>query len=229
MAGRQGRTRADGSGRRGWRDWHGRFLQLARGPIGRRAVMAPKADPKRDLVEVLDLTGGLDRRTSPTLLKPDRSRQNLNARLSVAGRWIPRPGWDRFSTSDLNVNRLQGSDRIYLSGLAPFTLLAGNGIVHQISDTGTIGSALLSGLSSQNAIQFPSDATMVIVLDDSSQPKKSIDGTTWTALGIEAPTVAASLAVTTGGSLIAAHQYEAAYTYEGSLNAFESNESPVGT
>lgn len=184
-------------------------------------------EPKRDLVEVLDLTGGLDRRTSPTLLKPDRSRQNHNARLSVAGRWTPAPGWETFSTTTLS-GRVQGGARIYLSGVAPFTLAAFAGSVYKPSDVGVYGAAVLSGLSANNAVDFPSDATMVAVFDGSSQPKRSVDGTTWVALGVVAPTVAASLGVTTGGSLIAAHQYEAAYTYEGNLDAFESNESPVG-
>ncbi|HXJ44088.1 MAG TPA: hypothetical protein VNH18_32675, partial [Bryobacteraceae bacterium] len=175
------------------------------------------------LVNVSDLTGGIDRRTAPTLLKPDRSRRNRNARLSVAGRWIPRPGWVQRSTTNLGHDRGQGGTRVYIDGVDPFLLYGFNGDVYRPTDAGVFGSAVLTGLDATNQFDFPSDAQIVAVFDGVNVPKKSEDGTTWTQMGITAPTVAPGLSATAGGSLTSGNTYEVAYTYRDTGLALSSN------
>ena len=181
------------------------------------------------LVQVNDLTGGIDRRTSPTLLKPDRARKLMNSRLSVVGRWIPRPGWEQFSTTSLGNDRPNGGQRIYLSDTDPFTLFGYQGDLYKTTDAGVFGSSVLSGLDNANPYCFPFDAEIVAVFDGITQPQKSQDGTTWTQLGITAPSAAPVVTAVAGGSLIDTNQYGFSYTYQNDALGDESNESAEGT
>lgn len=181
-------------------------------------------------VQVSDLTGGLDRRVSPTQMAPERSRRLRNAKISVAGEWQPRSGWASWMTTTMGSGRAQGAARIYLDGVAPFTLAAHSGSIYKPSDAGVRGSAVLSGRHASNPVFFPFDTILAAVFDASSVPQKTQDGTTWTQLGITAPAAAPSLSASAGGSLITAHQYEFSYSYgdEAGL-ATESNEGPTAT
>lgn len=181
------------------------------------------------LMNVSDLTGGIDRRTAPTLLKPDRARRLRNARLSVAGRWIPRPGWDQTSTTSLGSDRGQGGTRVYIDGVAPFLLYGFNGGVYRPSDAGVFGAAVLTGLDTTNAMDFPSDAQIVAVFDGVTVPKKSEDGTTWTQMGITAPTVVPGVSAVAGGSLTNGSTYAVAYAYKDSGLALSSNGGSAST
>lgn len=182
------------------------------------------------LMNVSDMTGGIDRRTAPTLLKPDRARRLRNARLSVAGRWIPRPGWVQRSTTSLGTDRGQGGTRVYIDGIDPFLLYGYGGSVYRPTDAGVMGSAVLTGLDATNAFDFPSDAEIVAVFDGVNTPKKSTDGTTWTQMGITAPSGAPTLsAVNAGGTLTDAHTFEVSYTYRDTGLALSSNGGTAAT
>ena len=101
---------------------------MARSSSPQKAQAAGKA-AKPTLVQVTDLTAGLDRRVAVTQMKPDRARRLRNVRVSVAGEWQPRPGWDDHSTASLGAGRPQGAARVYLEGVTPFTLGAWDGKV----------------------------------------------------------------------------------------------------
>ena len=93
------------------------------------------------------------------------------------------------------------------------------------SDAGVWGAAVLSGLHATNDIFFPYDRDMVAVLDGSNVPKKSTNGTTWTQVGITAPSVAPTASAVAGGSLTDASTYEFSYTYVDTALGAESNAS----
>src|SRR5688572_23475879 len=103
--------------------------------------MARSASPKTSqaagkaasptLVQVTDLTAGLDRRVAVTQMKPDRARRLRNVRISVAGEWQPRPGWDDHHTTSLGAGRPQGAERVYLEGVTAFNLFAWGGDVYK--------------------------------------------------------------------------------------------------
>lgn len=182
------------------------------------------------LITVQDMTGGLDRRTTATLLKPARARRLQNVRLSVAGRLIPRPGWMEMSDASLGNARMQGGTRAYLEGTDPFLLAAFNGEVYRPSDAGVMGSAVLTGLDTTNAIDFPFDSQIVAALDGVTAPKKSVDGTTWTPMGITAPVAGPTLTViNAGGTLTDAHTFGVAYGYRDSALGLTSNVGPTLT
>ena len=180
------------------------------------AKSSPKTQPIEDTLElagVEDLTAGVDLRRSPTLVQPTRARMLRNVSLQEPGAWQPYPGWLIFSTTSLGANRLQGADRIYLSGQSPFLLGAYAGSVYKPTDAGVWGSAVLAGLDASAEVYFAYDRTMVAVYDGVHAPKKSVDGTTWTAFGITPPGAPALSAVNASGTLVTAHTYEVAYTY----------------
>lgn len=162
-------------------------------------------------VPVEDLTGGLDQRKAATLLKPSRSRVLRNYSLREPGALIVWPGWLSFSTASLGSGRPQGGQRIYLGSAAPFTLAAWNGGVYKPSDAGLWGAAVSSGWSTTTEIFFPYDRDIVAILDGVTAAKKSVDGTTWTGLGIAAPAGAPTSADLAGGSLVADSVYEFSY------------------
>lgn len=189
----------------------------------RRSASAPS------LVQVTDLTGGLDRRVAPTLLKPTRARRLRNVRVSVVGEWQPRPGWATWLQTSMGTGRAQGAQRVYLNGVTPFTLAAHDGKVYAPTDAGVRGSAVVTGLSTTEPIAFPFDAELVAVFDGVNVPQKSVDGATWTQFGITPPT-APSATAAAGGSLIDGHEYEVSASYADAAGlSTESNESDTDT
>ena len=178
-----------------------------------------------ELLQVDDLSAGLDLRRSPSLLKPNRARRLRNWSLEEPGALVVYPGWLSYSTASLGAGRCQGGQRVYLSG-STFSLAAKAGSVYKPSDPGVWGSAVLTGLHATNECYFPYDRDLVAVFDGSNVPKKSTDGTTWTQLGITAPSVAPTAsAVNASGTLTDASTYEFSYSYVDTALGAESNES----
>lgn len=196
--------------------------QITRKSQSRRSGSAPS------LVQVTDLTGGLDRRVAATLLKPNRARRLRNVRVSVVGEWQPRPGWSDWLQTSMGDGRAQGAQRVYLDGVTPFTLAAHGGNVYKPTDAGVRGSAVVTGLSETEPIFFPFDAELAAVFDGVNVPQKTVDGSTWTQMGITPP-VAPSATKAAGGSLTDGHEYEVSATYADDDLATESNESAVDT
>jgi len=195
------------------------------------AVRAARATvaPVYQRLAVDDLSGGLDLRHSPTLVPSNRSRVLRNWSLQEQGALVVFPGWLSFSTTSLGGLRPQGAQRIYLSGLT-CTLAAYNGSVYKPDDAGVWGAAVLAGRSSTNEIYFPFDRDFVAVFDGTNIPKKTIDGTTWYQLGIDAPGAAPTLAAVAGGSLTNGSTYEISYSYKRAASpVHEGNESAVAT
>jgi hypothetical protein len=176
------------------------------------------------LLTVQDLSAGVDLRNAPSLMKPNRARRLRDWSLQEPGALLVYPGFASFSTSSLGSRRCQGGRRVYLSG-STFTLAADNGSIYKPSDAGVWGSAVLSGRHATNDIDFPYDRDLVAVLDGSTVPQKSTNGTTWTQMGITAPSVAPTASAVAGGSLTAASTYEASYTFTSSALGTESNAS----
>ena len=185
------------------------------------------AQAKTATITVSDLTGGIDRRSSPTLLQSNRAQQLTNVRLSVLGRWRPRPGWLNWSTTNLGAHVLQGAQRIYLNGIAPFTVAAYNGGLYRPTDLGVWGSATQTGLSTSAIVDLPSDAFLVGMINGTDTPLRSGDGTTWYNWTPAAPVSAPTVSYASGGSLIDGDTYEASYSYVSNLNSFPSNASPT--
>ncbi len=180
------------------------------------------------LFQVKDLTAGVNLRPSPTNIKPNQASRLINTLITSVGELGVYPGWTLKSASNLGSRRAQGGKRIYLAGTS-FTLAADNGNVYQPDDaTFTWGSAVLTGLSSTNIIEFVQDPFIAAVFDGASVPKYTANGTTWYQLGITAPLVP-GLALAAGGSLVASDVHEVTYTYLNTTLNQESNESPVAT
>lgn len=177
------------------------------------------------LMSVEDLSGGLDLRKAPTLLKPNRCRVCRNWSLREPGALVVFPGWETKSDTSAGSGRAQGGQRIYLEAVNPFTLLAHNGSVYKPSDGWVLGSAVSTGWDSSNQIYFPYDRDLVAIIDGATAAKKSTDGTTWTALGIAAPTSAPTTANLVGGSLVSGNTYEFSYSGRDDELLHEGNES----
>jgi hypothetical protein len=100
-----------------------------------------------------------------------------------------------------------------------------------VAEDATAGAPVITGLHATNDIFFPHDAEIVVVLDGSTVPQKSTNGTTWTQDGITPPVAAPTLAAGgASGSLIDGHDYEvsSAYADEDGLG-ITSNESATDT
>jgi hypothetical protein len=124
------------------------------------APVVDRAAPRVEIdllagARVSDLSGGLDQRKAPTLLKANRARVLQNWSLREPGALVVYPGWTTFSTASLGSGRPQGGQRIYLGSGTPFTLAAWNGGVYKPTDAGVWGAAVSSGWSSSNDIFFP--------------------------------------------------------------------------
>ena len=179
-----------------------------------------------ELLQVSDISAGLDLRKSPSLLKPNRARRLRNWSLSEPGALVVYPGWDLLSTSSLGNVRAQGGQRVYFGSGSPFMLAGYDGSVYKPSDAGVWGAAVLTGLNASNEMYFPHDRDLVAVFDGANVPKKSVDGTTWTQFGITAPSVApTATAVNAGGTLTDTSVYEFSYSYVDDGLVAESNES----
>lgn len=179
------------------------------------------------IVQVRDMTAGVNLRPSPTNVQPNQARRLLNTAISNTGELGVYPGYTSFMAS-LGSRRIQGGRRIYLDGLT-FTLIADNGNIYSPDDsTGGSGAALLSSLATTNLIDFVYDRDIVAVFDGSNVPKKSTDGTTWTQLGITAP-AAPTLSAVAGGSLVSGDTYEVSYAYYNSALGHVSNSTATAT
>lgn len=185
------------------------------------------------LLPVVGPAAGVDLRTSPTLLPPEKARTLVNLSLSEPGALVVRSGYQAFS-SRLSTGRIQGGQRVYLNTSIPsavstaFTLVGWHGGIYNVTDSGGFVSTTPSftGLSTAALLSFPSDRDLVAVMDGAMTPWKSTNGSSWTRLGIAAgdnPTVStqSSGAVTTG-------EYEIGYTYKDRDLAHESN-GPTGS
>lgn len=181
------------------------------------------------MLPVVGPSAGMDLRTSPTLLAPDRARNLVNFSLTEPGALVVRSGFVKFSTNSKGSRRAQGAQRVYLNTAIPaaastmFTLFGDNGSLYVASDSGGWSAAVLTGLST-NELSFPFDRDLVGVLDGTNLPKKSTDGTTWTRLGIapgvSGPTISS---LSTGG--LSSGDYEINFTYKDRGLAVESNGS----
>jgi len=188
------------------------------------------------LLPVTDLSGGMDLRSAQTLLKTERSRTLVNWSLEQPGALKVRPGYLQFSTSNLGNKRPQGGQRVYLNTAIPsaastqFTLLGWNGGVYNLTDSGGWLSTTpqLSNLSTGNDLVFPHDRDLVVVMDGSTSPWKSTNGSSWTKMGITRPSTGGTLSSGTGGSL-STSEFEFGFTYKDRDLAHESNGPVTGS
>src|SRR5919106_685578 len=117
------------------------------------------------LLRVDDLSGGLELRQSPSLLKPSQARLLRNWSLQEPGALVTFPGWASFSSTSLGNRRLQGGQRVYLEDTTPFTVASDNGEVFTPTDAGVWGSAVLTGRSTTTQHYFPHDRSFVANFD----------------------------------------------------------------
>ena len=182
------------------------------------------------LLSVIGPSAGVDLRTSPTLLPPEKARTLVNWSLAEPGALVMRPGYTAFS-SVLSTGRIQGGARVYLNTSIPsaasttFTLIGWHGGVYRLTDGGAwvSTSPSLSGLSTSAMLSFPSDRDLVAVFDGSTTPWKSTNGSSWTKLGILAGSTLSVSSVVTGA--MSSGEYEFAYTFKDRDLAHESNGS----
>jgi hypothetical protein len=168
----------------------------------------------------------MDRRRSPTLVSADRARRQRNVSLGSPGEWAVRPGYVRFSTTDLGSTGWQGGQRIYLASTT-FSLAAFQGAVYRPPDGGGASSVVeYSTVNSTAAVYFPYDRVLVAVMDGHNRPYKSTGSTTWTRMGIDASTGQSSASSVSGGSL-SASEFEFTFSYKDRGAAHESNISTL--
>lgn len=186
----------------------------------------PSAARTYQVLEIPDLSGGLDLRRSPTLLATDRARVLRNYSLATPGEIVVRPGYAAFTTTVLGSTRHQGGRRIYL-GSTEFTLTAWGGNVYRPPDGGQQSSEVEYSTISETAdVFFPYDRILVAVMDGTNRPHKSTGDTTWTRLGIDASTGQSSASSLSSGSL-SASEFEFSFSYKDRGTGHESNISTL--
>lgn len=184
---------------------------------------APLAQRRPQLVDVTDLSGGVDLRRSPTLVAANRGVHYHNISLAEPGALMVRKGYSAYSSNSLGGDRIQGGQRAYL-GSTQVTLIGYGGAVYQVRDSGEINStAVYSTISPTNEVFFPYDRTLVAVMDAANRPRKSTDGLTWTRMGIDAPAGTSTLAAGASSGSLLANVYEVGFTYKDRGLAHESN------
>lgn len=193
-------------------------------PGGRLSTKPARVSTRGQILRVDDLSLGLEQRLSKTLLTPGQSSLLRNWSLREPGVLATRSGWLQFSGSTLGARRLQGGRRVYVDNAA-FTVAADNGNIYRPTDAGAWGAAVLSGRDSAARTFFPHDREMVAVFNGVDAPVKSVDGLTWSAFGIAAPTVAPTASAVAGGSLVLGNTYEVSYSYQNASPFAEGNES----
>jgi len=188
---------------------------------------APFAARSPQLLEITDLSGGLDLRRSPTLVSQTRARALRNFSLGEPGALKVRAGYMAYSSNSLGGDRIQGGQRVYL-GSTQLTLVAYGGAVHAVDDvTQRIDStAVYSTISPTNEVFFPYDRTLVCVMDGSNRPRKSTNGIAWSLMGIDASTGQCTCSSLSSGSL-SASEFEFTFAYKDRGLAHESNISTV--
>ena len=186
----------------------------------------PGASRTYQVLEVSDLSGGLDLRRSPTLVNADRARVLRNYALSTPGEIVVRPGYTVFSTTLRGSSAYQGGQRVYLSG-ARFTLTAWGGNVYRPPDDGSQSSVVdYSTVSDTAAVFFPYDRVLVGIFDGVNRPRKSTGDTTWTRMGIDASTGQSTASSLAGGSL-STSEFEFTFSYKDRGTGHESNISTL--
>lgn len=188
-------------------------------------VSRPERSRVYQTFEVDELTGGVDRRRSPTLLAPNRAVTLRNWSVSEAGALTVRAGYTAYSSNSLGGLNVQGAARVYLSS-TQLTLLAYDGAIYEVRDSGQINTtAVLAVMSSRvESIFFPYERSLVCVMDSTTRPRKSTDGVAWQLMGIEASSLGATLAAGTDGSL-STSEFEISFSYKDRGLAHESNRS----
>lgn len=191
------------------------------------ATRSPAASKALQVVSVDDLTAGVDLRRAQTILDPNRARTLKNYSLTTPGALTVRPGYLQASTASLGTGRAQGGQRVYLAS-TQFSLVAWNGAVKKPTDAWVWGADVFTGLSSANAVFFPFDRDLVMVMDGIMRPRFSTNGTTWNLAGTDAPSSKASLSsLSTGG--LSSGEYAVTYTYKHRGTGHESNPATEST
>ena len=185
---------------------------------------SPRSAKAPQLVQVEDMTGGVQLHVSPTLISPDGAQQLRNWSLEEPGALITRLGHVQFSAS-AGSGRGQGGQRVYLSSHT-FTLFAHNSTLYLVDDAGS-KSTVLSGLGSSD-IHIQYDRDIVAVFDGSSNVKKSTDGSTWTRFGILAPSTGLTPSTLSSG-VCSSGEYAFAYSFKDRSLSYESNISSGST
>lgn len=194
----------------------------------------PGVNPVDQIVEVSDLTGGVDVRRHPTRMASDRSRKLINWSISEPGALVVRSGYVKHSAVSVGATRIQGGQRVYLSSNRHFTLVAHGGKVWRPTDVGAWGTAstgppVFSTIASTSEVYFPYDRDMVSVMDGANQPEKSTDGSNWTHLGIEPSSTNSTVTSTVSGEFLSTGRYEVGFTYEDNALGHESNGGKIST
>jgi hypothetical protein len=83
----------------------------------------------------------------------------------------------------------------------------------------------LTGLSAVNELHFPADRDLVAVMDGSTRPWKSTNGSSWTRMGIDAGTVVSTGSSKAQSNGLSTSEFEMSYTYKDRDLAVESNGS----
>lgn len=188
----------------------------------------PVATPVYQAISVTDMTGGLDLRRSPTLVKPTRSVVCRNFSLAEPGALRVRKGWASFS-SNLSTRAAQGAKRIYLSSTQG-TIVATQGNLYLLPDNGTWPStAVATGFSTSNPIQFIFDRNLVGAFDGATRAQKSTDLVTWTRLGIDRPDVKSTATSGAGVSDLSTSEFAFVHTFKDRGLSFESDPSSEGS
>lgn len=186
---------------------------------------SPRVASREQLIDVPDLTGGINLRLSPTLMASEEARQLRNWSLDEPGALIVERGYTRFSSASFGSGRAQGGQRVYLSSQT-FTLLAHNSTLYTVSEAG-VGSSVLSGLSTRQ-VYFAHDRDIVAMFDGSTLVRKSTDGTTWTKFGIVAPSTCVTASTLSSGAC-SSGEYEFAFSFKDRSLSYESNISSGST
>lgn len=187
---------------------------------------SPLVSRQKQLLQIQDLTGGVDLRRSQTLLESNRGRTYKNWSLEEPGALVVRKGYRSASTATYGANP-QGGRRVYLASTA-FTLIAMDGSVYKPTDAWVQGSAVYSTVSTSAQVYFPYDRDLVAVLDATSRPRFSTNGSTWLLMGTNAPTVGAALSTNSTGGL-SSGEFSIIYTYKHRGTGHESNASTAST
>jgi hypothetical protein len=183
---------------------------------------------RAQLLEVSDLTGGVDLRRSPTLLGENRARTLLNYSLEEPGALTVRPGYQAASAASFGSNP-QGGARVYLAA-SVFTLFANDGAVYKPSDAWAKGAAVHSTISTANQVFFPYDRDYVMVMDATARPRYSTNGTTWFLTGIDKPSTGPALSsASVSTATLSTGEYAVAITHKNRATAYESNASAEST
>lgn len=189
---------------------------------------SPRTARRAQLLEVTDLTGGVDLRRSQTLLGANRARTLKNYSLEEPGALVVRPGYQAASGGSFGSNP-QGGARVYLAA-SVFTLFANDGAVYRPSDSWVKGAAVHSTISTANQVFFPYDRDLVMVLDGAARPRFSTNGTNWFLTGIDRPSTGptvSSVNVSTGA--LSTGEYAVAITHKHRGTGYESNASVEST